>query len=574
LIGRFGRRGAAVILSIALAAGVARAELRVTGVDDDVEEVVRAFLTVDDLPCDSPRWWIERAFRRADMEARQAMETLGYYQSSVEISLAWDQQCWQVRVAIVRGEAVRIGTVDIVVQPPLDTEPRMREVLDAQPIAAGGRFSHREYEAAKARLMEVAEDLGYFDARYTRHVVKVDPQANLAAVELTLDSGQRYRIGAINIDQVSLRPELFRRFLHFEEGQPFDARQLATTFRDLLSSQYFDRVLVAPDLDAREDQTVPVLVTASALTRRSLLLGAGYATDTGPRARGDLRYRRLNDRGHRASVSTVVSSIQGEVKGQYRLPYGDPAHEWLFAESALSYEDTDTYESLRRTLGVGRTHLRGMHWTETNYLDLRIDDFEVGEQDGRSRLLLLGSSWSRKTLVEDPRPLSGHALSLDVRGAARQLLSDNDLLQLIVRARHIQPLGDRLRVLSRISGGWTLQQDFDNLPPSIRFFAGGDNSVRGYGFETIGPEEDGNVVGGKGLLTGSVELDLLFRSNWSFAVFTDAGSAFNDRPDFSRSVGVGVRWYSPLGPLRLDLAHPLDDPDRSVRIHISLGPDL
>jgi len=574
LIGRFGRSGAAIILSIVLAAGVARAELRVTGVDDDVEEVVRAFLTVDDLPCDSPRWWVERAFQRAETEARRAMETLGYYQSSFETSLAWEQACWQVGLAIEQGKAVRIGSVDLVVLPPLDAEPRMREALDALPIGVGRRFSHRQYEAAKARLMEVAEDLGYFDARFTRHIVKVDPQANRAAVELTLDSGQRYRIGAIVVDQESLRPELFRRFLHFEEGQPFDARQLATTYRDLLGSQYFDRVLVAPDLDAREDQTVPVLVTASALTRRSLLLGAGYATDSGPRVRGDLRYRSLNDRGHRASVSTLASSIQGELKGQYRVPHGDPAHEWLFAESALSYENNDTYESLRRTLGVGRTHRRGSHWIETNHLDLRVDDFEVGEQDGRSRLLLLGSSWSLKTLIEDPRPLSGHTLNLNVRGAARQLLSDTDLLQLIVRARHIQPLGERLRLLSRISSGWTLQRDFDELPPSIRFFAGGDGSVRGYGFETIGPEENGNVVGGKGLLTGSMELDLLFRSNWSFALFADAGSAFDDRPDFSRSVGVGVRWYSPLGPLRLDLAHPLDDPSRRVRIHISLGPDL
>jgi translocation and assembly module TamA len=98
--------------------------------------------------------------------------------------------------------------------------------------------------------------------------------------------------------------------------------------------------------------------------------------------------------------------------------------------------------------------------------------------------------------------------------------------------------------------------------------------VRGYDFESIGPERDGEVIGGRRLVTGSVELDVLLRDKWSAALFADAGSAYDDSPDFSRSVGVGLRWYSPLGPLRLDLAHPLDDPNRSVRIHVSLGPDL
>jgi translocation and assembly module TamA len=131
-----------------------------------------------------------------------------------------------------------------------------------------------------------------------------------------------------------------------------------------------------------------------------------------------------------------------------------------------------------------------------------------------------------------------------------------------------------MRVLSRAAAGWTWRQKFSDLPPSIRFFAGGDNSVRGYDYESLGPERNGEVIGGERLLTGSVEFDVLLRERWSAALFTDAGSAFDDSPELSRSVGVGLRWYSPLGPLRLDLAHPLDDVERSFRIHVSLGPDL
>jgi translocation and assembly module TamA len=402
----------------------------------------------------------------------------------------------------------------------------------------------------------------------------VNPQTNSADIELALAGGTRYRVGRIDIEQRVLDDELFRRYLRFATGDPYDAEALTRTYRNLLESDYFDRVLVTPDLDVREDDTVPVLVSASAGTRRTALVGAGYATDTGPRGRVDLRYRRVNDAGHRAEFRSVISAIAGELRAEYRLPYGDPSHEWLFVRGEVTYEKTDTFEDLQRGVTVGRTQRRFDAWAETNYVEYTVSDFEVGEQEGTSQLLLLGSSWARSTNIDTPRPLGGYSLSLDVRGASKALLSDNDLIQASVRARQIISLGARFRLLGRAHAGWTWQQDFEDLPPKVRYFAGGDNSVRGYGYQELGPEEDGEVVGGKRLLTGSIELDALIRPNWSVALFADTGSAFNDTPEFSTGVGIGVRWFSPLGPLRFDLAHPLDDPDRTVRVHISLGPDL
>jgi translocation and assembly module TamA len=574
---RVARHFVAAVIAVVVFAASAAAALRIEGVDDTTEEILRAYLTVGDLPCDSPRWWVARAFQGAAGEVRLALETMGYYRAEIDTALDWDAHCWQIRVSVARGEGARFGAVRVEVAGALGEEPALRDLLAERPLRRGRRFTHQTYESLKTRLLEVAEDHGYFDARFTTAAVRVDLDTNRADVELVLEGGERYRIGAIETDQDLLRPELFRRFLRIEAGQPFDAQDLVATHRDLLTSQYFDRVLVTPDLDARADHQVPIRVAASADTQRSILLGAGYTTDVGPRARADLRYRRLNDRGHRAHFTNRAAESLGEIRADYRLPYGDPAHEWLFAETSYVYEQTGSYDSRRWSIGGGRTLLRGgrgRHWTETNYFDHQIDDFEVGGQDGRSRLLLLGSNWIRKTLTDEPRPVAGYLLSLDVRGAAGLLLSDTDVLQVMVRGRHIQGLGGRLRALSRAALGWTWQNAFDDLPPSIRFFAGGDNSVRGYGFESLGPKTDGAVVGGRKLLTGSIELDYLVRPNWSLALFADVGSAFDDSVDFSRGAGLGLRWFSPLGPLRFDLAHPLDDPGRAVRIHISLGPDL
>lgn len=564
-----------VCCSLLTVTGPVRAELTITGVDDTTADVLTAFVTIDELTCDAPRWWVERRHRQAAGEIRQGMETLGYYRSRQSGTLEWQEDCWHASYTVEPGDPVRIQDLELEIDGTLADEPRMVDTVAQLDIAPEEPFSHGAYEEAKADLLETAQDLGYFDARFTRHRVEVNAETNLADIDLMLTGGSRYRIGPIGVTQHALKDELFRRFLRFEEGDPYDAEDLTRTYRDLIESDYFDQVLVTPDLDRREDGVVPILVTASADTRRSTLVGAGYATDTGPRGRLDLRYRRVNDRGHRAYLRTLASDVRGEARAEYRIPYGDdPTADWLFLTGEVNYEDTDTSESLKRAIGVGRSHRRGRTWVETNYLEYSNEEFEVADQEGTSQLLLLGTSLARTTSIDAPRPLHGYSFSVDVRGASRALLSDNDLVQMIVRGRQIVPLSERVRVLGRVHAGWTWQDQFEDLPPSIRFFAGGDNSVRGYGYEQLGPKDDGEVVGGKRLLTGSVELDYLLRPNWSLAAFVDTGSAFDRRPDFSTGVGVGVRWYSPLGPLRLDLAHPLDDPDRNVRLHISLGPDL
>jgi translocation and assembly module TamA len=563
-----------LLLGSLLGFAPAWSELDIRGVDGRLDYVLRAFVNIDELPCDAPRWWVERRHREAPVEMRRALETLGYYRAEIEGSLAWRDGCWRAVYDVAPGDPVRIQAVDLVLDERLAGEARVSEVLADLDLALEDVFAHDVYERAKARLLEAAQGLGYFDAEFSRHRVEIDLETNTAAIQLTLDSGARYRIGAVELQQRVLEAPLFARFLEFAEGDEYDERALAQTYRNIIGSDYFDRVLVVPDLDERADGQVPVQVVATNVVRRSVVVGAGYATDTGPRTRLDLRYRYLNDRGHRATFNSLLSPVAGRVRAEYRLPYGDPNHEWLFVKGEGHYEDTDTFERLQRGVTVGRTLQRGGAWAETNYVEYTVEDFEVGEQEGTSQLLLLGSRWARTTSIETARPLRGYSLSLDVRGAARTLLSDNDLLQVIARGRQIVPLSERFRLLARAQAGWTWQREFEDLPPSVRFFAGGDNSVRGYSYESLGPIEEGNVVGGRRLLIGSLELDAHVRPNWSAALFVDTGSAFNSSPEFSTGVGIGARWYSPLGPLRVDVAHPLDGSGRNVRLHISLGPDL
>jgi translocation and assembly module TamA len=187
-----------------------------------------------------------------------------------------------------------------------------------------------------------------------------------------------------------------------------------------------------------------------------------------------------------------------------------------------------------------------------------------------------GVDWTRVRADHPIRPRTGSRLSLEARAAGDALGSDTSFVQAIAQGKWIWSLRGGARLLVRGHVGATLKRSFDELPPSVRFFAGGDNSVRGYDFEALGPvDASGEVVGGSALATGSFEFEQPLRERWSLAMFVDAGNAFEgSNLDAKTSVGLGGRWQSPLGPIRVDLAHPLDDEADDWRLHVSLGPDL
>jgi translocation and assembly module TamA len=310
--------------------------------------------------------------------------------------------------------------------------------------------------------------------------------------------------------------------------------------------------------------------------RKQVTYGVGYSTDTGPTLRFGRNNRRWNERGHQFGLSAQLSPVTSEVIASYRLPYGDPRQEWIHFDAGIQSEDTESSKSDSVALGVRRLSRGRLDWIRTDMLALEIEDFDVADQSGRSRLLMPGVNWNRTRADNRVRIKRGSLLQLDVRGAGDALGSDTTFLQTVATARWIWPFANSGRALVRGQLGATAFEDFDELPASVRFFAGGDNSVRGYGFEELGPVDDeGEVIGGSSLLTASFEYEHPLRERWGIAFFVDTGNAF-EGSDLSLKTGVGLggRWQSPVGPVRLDLAYPLDDPTNDWRVHITLGPDL
>jgi translocation and assembly module TamA len=565
-------------LALALVTLPAQGTVDFEGLSRTTEKIVRASVPLVDEPCTAPDARVRRLYRRADKEIRSALEVYGYYAPTIDKVLESKAGCWHARFQIDRGPRVRLRSVRIGVSGAGQSDERLTGLLTNADLLVGKGLNQRAYDELKATLATQAQRRGYFDGRFVASRIDVYPEQLAADITIDFASGERYRFGPVTLDQSVVEPELALRYVEFEPGEPYDADRLNELYSDLLLGGYFQNVELrttprpAPDLD------VPLTIVLTAAPPRTWTTGVGYATDTGPKLRLGYLNQRLNGKGHQFEFNSSASPVVGEASVSYRLPTGRPRDEWLSVNTGYKYENPEDSRSDEFRLGVNQVKRRRGNWRETRSVDYVLESFTVGGEPGNSSLVLPGISWANQPLLLASRPRRGQRLTFTVSGTDEVLGSDTAFLQLATEGKMIVPLWSTARLLVRAQAGWTIKDEFKELPFSVRYFAGGDNSVRGYDYKSLGPTDaEGKVVGGTDLLVGSVEIDQRVLDNWSVAAFLDAGNAFDTFKDLSlkRSVGAGFRWYSPLGPIRFDVGVPLenDAPD-SFRIHITLGPDL
>jgi translocation and assembly module TamA len=568
------------ILFLALASGLpslAHARLDISGVDGELERNVRAFVSLDDEPCDAEDWLIRRRYRALEKQARESLEPFGYYQPSISTQLTTGGNCWQATLEIDPGEPVRYRTVDIVISGEAATDASFSSLPRREALQPGQVLRHADYDALKRQLQTLAADRGYLEASFSESRLDVWPAEGAADVKLHFISGPRYNFGEIRIEQSFLDPAIARGYIDLEPGTPYDSAELARAHQDLSESAYFGTVDIAPELDQAAAGRVPIRVSLQPGIRIEYTVGVGASTDTGARFRAGFRNNRLNSSGHRIISDLNVSSVIQGLTAEYRIPRHDPRREWFSIAGAVSKESTDTFDTDAQRLGVRWSKAMSEKWLRTLSLDISNESFEIGTDVETSRLVVPGVGFDQKIADRDVFPTRGRRLGVELRGTDEVLGSTTSYLQATLRARWIRSIGSKTRVLMRLNAGATSSRDFSLLPPSVRFFAGGDESVRGYDYESLGPQDaDGNVIGGTNLLVASVEYERLLKGNFYGAAFVDSGNAF-DNTDFNpeTGVGVGLKWRSPLGLIRVYLGYPVTaDEDKSVKFHLRLGADL
>lgn len=521
---------------------------------------------------------IEQLVARAPADVDRALQPFGYYHAEVDAKLhRTGAGRWRADLAVRPGPPVRLDTVDVRVTGPGSSDPRFRRIVDRFPLKKGGVLRHGDYENGKAALVQQAARSGYIDAAFDTAVVRVDPARNAASVVLHLDTHERRYFGPVDFDQTVLEPRLAEGYVPFRTGEPFDARKLLDLQDALAGGPYFRGAEITPRRDLERNGLVPIDVRLVPSAPRHLALGVGYGTDQGPFARVDLEFRRLNRRGHRLENAFVYSQIEKSASTRYEFPWVHPRTD--FFSFRVVAADLRPVTSRTQQILVGPSlHTKLGDWTRTLSLDFDHEYFTIGTQTRTSRFLIAGIHEAETQNEQRIMPRIGRRIDLDLRGSPARMmpLSDGAFVRAAARGKWIAPLGRRIRGLVRVEAGTTWTDDFSRLPPTLRFFAGGAQSVRGFAYQAIGPRDaSGQVIGGPNLAVASVEVDQRILPQWRVAAFYDAGSVFaRTGGPIADAVGVGVRYVSPVGPVRLDAAMPLGESRNTIRFHFTVGPDL
>lgn len=511
-------------------------------------------------------------------QVKETLNALGYYAPEVRLDLSATLPLLSVQA----GPAVVLQDANIQLIGDASSDRGFRQ--PDFPLSQGQRFVHADYENFKQAVADRALERGYFDSRWLVHRVELNLQTNQANVYLAFQSGSRYRYGEVNFQEVeggsltALNQKQIDQLMTFKAGDPISSRELFNLQNDLIQTGYFRDVQVSFRRDQAEDFKIPVDVIVDSRLPSRISLGAGFTTDVGPRVLAEWQRHLFNEKGHGIEAKTEFSMVRQSGELRYRMPWKHPLHDRLEFAIGAQQDVIDDTETLQTIVSMQRVIAPKAGWQQTYGVRVVDERFErdSGEK-GAETLVAPYLAYSRLRSRGGVDPSRGSRLLFQAETANRAFLSSVDYVSVRAGVRWLNTFQDRHMLLLRADAGAIFSPEFDRVPPSVRFYAGGDNSVRGFDFRSISPRnDDGDTVGGQYLLTGSVEYNWRWRPTWRPAVFVDAGSAFTDTNEVSPAIGVGVgmRWISPVGPVRFDLANGISEPGKPFRIHLTLGAAL
>ncbi len=549
--------------------------IEVTGIDGDMKRNVLTFLSLqryaarDDLEADT----VDRISQRAPSEVRSALRPFGYYDPKVTSTLSREGNRWRARIEVDPGAPVIVKQVDLQITGPGENDRIFKAALARSTLKVGQQLNHADYERVKGDLERSAAAFGYLDAKLERHELIVDPKGLGASAHLLLDTGQRYRFGATTIKQDVIDDGLMRKYLRYQEGQYYDTTSLLRTQFSLDDSQYFSSIEVLPRARNGETLTVPVDIQGTANRRNRYSIGAGYGTDT--KFRGTLAWddRLVNRHGHRAHLEIKASAITQELDANYIIPVGDPALEKFSVESTYGRSTRGDITTTGLVVKPGLTQVRG-NWQRVFFVQVNRTISRTDFTRTSDFSLIPGISYASIPPGIFGQPVAGRGLYVELSGSHAALGSNSNFLRFFIQDDQRFDLSKKWHLLLRGQLGVSLVSEFSELPAFERFFAGGDRSVRGFALNDLSPvDANGQKVGGRDLLVGSVEIERDLPRNFAVAAFFDAGNAMNSfGTPLEYSAGLGVRFKLPAVSIGVDVAQALSRTDLGPRLHLNIQP--
>ena len=512
--------------------------------------------------------------RQASDQAKEAAATEGFFSANVDVAVDRTTTPWQVKVSVTPGPQARVERASIDIQGAATTDDAGRaaiaDVKRAWPLAKGAPFRQPAWISAKTQAVTQLAGSGFAAAKLLSSEALVDPAANSVDVQLTIDSGPVFHLGDLEIEGLSRYPaELVRNYRTRRPGDRYSIAELDQFVRRLNGTGYFASVHAAIDADPAKADDAPVHVSVIEAPTKKLEAGLGFSTDTA--FRGNVSYRDV-DVNHHALQMYVDARVESKLQNASLRFVSPPAANGWSPSVFARLEQTDISGLVTKTAIAGA---RMSSLDERNqwqygaafYTDLQ-QPTGLANEDAHALYVDVERAWRR---VDDLVAPTRGWIALAQAGVGIPGASTRQFGRVIVRYTMWQPISPLWSFTARADAGAVLAASRNDIPSSLLFRTGGDVSVRGYAFQSLGIKEGDVVLPARYYFATSVEATRWITDLWGLATFVDAGDAFDATSDMKVALGygLGVRVRTPIGPFRLDLAYGQES--RQVRLHFSVG---
>ncbi len=505
----------------------------------------------------------EDFFRLAPKDIREALQPFGYFKPIISAKQNQNTAIF----TIDPGPLLKITRAEIKIVGEGHENPELKKFLATFPLAPGQPLNIKNYEAAKENLFRIANNQGYLKAALSKKEIRIDLKSYSAQIILIFDTGPRYYFGHVNFEKSPYAPQFLQRFDQFKPNEPYSSQKLIKFQEDLYNSHYFRSVQATPDFSQQSGTTIPVNVATTVPRSQRYDVGLGYGTYTGPRLSLGANFRRVTDTGQHFDMQLKLSSVLRGLTATYYIPGKNPLTEQYTLGANVQYFDPKNGTSFSQTLSGTYQKTMG-DWQRSASLNFLSERFMVvTEPTHRSELLYPSATLSRIKADDMIFPRLGSMFSFTLQGASQDIFSKTSFIQAETKAKGIFSPTSMSRVIVRGDVGYTTVENLNQLPLTLRYFAGGLGTVRGYPYSTIGP--------GKYLEVGSVEIQHKLIGDWYGAAFYDVGNASNTfNSNFNRGQGLGIIYQSFVGPVQLYVGQALSKPGKPYALEFSIGPDF
>ncbi|MDF1760468.1 MAG: BamA/TamA family outer membrane protein [Coxiellaceae bacterium] len=512
---------------------------------------------------------VRHAVSEVAYNVEQAVKPYGYFHASVRTRQTKQEGKWLMHVYVRPGPRVHVSQVSITISGAGRKIKPYKRLLKHTKIKVGDPLDTSRYESVKQHMFSLASQYGFFDAKMVESQIQINTNTHTAVIILHFNTGRQFLFGHTSFSKNKLNNQFLREYLQYKQGQAYNSKKVQTLRTNLINSDYFNSVVVDTPVN-KAYYVVPIDVKLTDRNSKHYIIGAGYGTDTGPRALLGFDWVPVNQWGHRFNVNLRASEWNNYLIANYIIPGKDPINDQYAFSGGFGSLTIPTGNAYNRTVGFSYSTALGAakEWQQTIMLQYLNERYALTTQPYVDANVLMPSiQWTYVHTNKELNPTEGYRFNLQANVASKHLLSRNSFFQAQTGIKYLYTIRHtHTRLITRGQLGHTVINNINNLPLSLQLLAGGADSVRGYSFQSMGP--------GRNLVVGSVEVQQRIKGQLYIAGFYDFGSVSNKfLGNYLAGTGPAIVWLSPVGALEVSLARPLI-PGNHWRIQFSMGPTI